>query len=418
VVANGVVILFVDLAAIIVLARLLGAVAARLGQPAVIGEVLAGVFVLPLAAHGFADAMFQPSVRDNLTALANVGVALFMFIVGMELDWALMRGRGRVAVSVAVAAMVLPFGLGVALGGYLASEHGGDHGARFAVFMGVACAITAFPVLARILTDQGMRRTPVGNLALTCAAIGDVLAWLVLAAVVASIGGPTNPAYVALVAPYLLAMFGAVRPALRWLAGRQEGGLGLLAAVVTGVLLSGAFTELIGLHFIFGAFMFGVVMPREGGLWLRTYVHDRLSELNSVLLMPVFFIVAGLKADLSAFDAGGLGVLALILLVAISGKFVGAFATARLYRLPARESATLGVLMNTRGLTELIVLSVGLQLGLLDTTIYTLMVVMVIVATAMAGPLLRLCYPPAHIARDSVPPEPVSAVVRAGRQGG
>ena len=403
-VPNSVVTLFVDLAAIIVAARLLGALATRLGQPAVIGEVLAGVFVLPLAAHGFAHSFFGADTRNSLTALANVGVALFMFIVGMELDWALMRGRGAVAVSVAVAAMVLPFALGIGLGSYLAAEHGGGHGSRFAVFMGIASAITAFPVLARILLDQGMRRTPVGSLALTCAAIGDVLAWVVLAVVVATMGGGTNPVYALLIAPYLLVMYLVVKPALRWLATRQEGGgLGLLATVVTGVLLSGAFTELIGLHFIFGAFMFGVVMPRENGLWLRSYVHDRLSELNSVLLMPVFFIVAGLKVDLSAFDPSGLDVLFLILLVAISGKFVGAFVTARLYRLPARESATLGVLMNTRGLTELIVLSVGLELGLLDRKIYTLMVVMAIVTTAMAGPLLRLTYPPSRVAQDTVP---------------
>jgi K+:H+ antiporter len=406
VIANGVVLLFVDLAAIIVLARLLGLLAARIGQPAVIGEVLAGVFVLPLAAHGFARGMFTADVQNNLTALANVGVALFMFIVGMEFDWALLRGRGSVAASVAVAAMALPFALGLGLGAGLAASHGGGHGARFAVFMGVASAITAFPVLARILSDQGMRRTPLGNLALACAAIGDVLAWIVLAVVVASAGGRSNPAYALLVLPYLLVLRYLVRPLLSRVDDRDTG-LGVLGLVVTGALLSGAFTELIGLHFIFGAFMFGVAMPRDNSI--RAYVHDRISELNSVLLMPVFFIVAGLKVSFSAFDSSGLGILALILLVAVSGKFLGAFATARLHRLPPRESATLGVLMNTRGLTELIVLSVGLQLGLLDTTIYTLMVIMAVLTTAMTGPLLRLAYPPAHIARDTIPvPQPAT----------
>jgi K+:H+ antiporter len=402
--------LFIDLAIIIVLARLLGVLATRLGQPAVIGEVLAGVFVLPLLVNGgIADSLFPTEVRSHLSALANVGVALFMFIVGMEFDRKLMRGQGSVAVSVAIAAMLVPLGLGVGLGFALAAEHGGGRGTVFVLFMGVATAITAFPVLARILVDRGMRRTPIGNLALGAAAIGDVLAWLLLAMVIALAGGgDQHPWRVLLVFPYLAVMFWVVRPLLRRLTTTDRVGLDRLALVVAGVLLSGAATELMGLHVIFGTFLFGVVMPGDGRQLLRTYVHDKMSELNTVMLLPIFFIVAGLKVDLSAFDSTGLGDLALILAVAITGKFASTFVAARLHGWSSRQASTLGVLMNTRGLTELIVLTVGLELNLIDERIYTLMVLMAIVTTAMAGPLLRLLYPPAHVERDTIPPEPAA----------
>jgi Kef-type K+ transport system membrane component KefB len=182
-----------------------------------------------------------------------------------------------------------------------------------------------------------------------------------------------------------------------------------MAAVVAGALLSGAATEWMGLHFIFGAFMFGTIMPTTGTRMMRGYVHARIAELNGVLLLPVFFIVAGLKVDLSAFSTTGLKELGLILAVAMLGKFGGAYVTARLFRMPARQATTLGILMNTRGLTELIVLTVGLELGLIDTRLYTLLVIMAIVTTAMAGPLLWLVYPAAQVRHDTKPREQVDA---------
>ncbi|MFI2760786.1 cation:proton antiporter [Streptomyces echinatus] len=385
--------LLVGLAAMVLLARLLGALARRLGQPAVIGEVLAGIALGPTLFHGaLSDTLLPADTRPLLSALAAIGVAVFMFIVGLEWDAALIRGSGAIAPTVSLSSILLPFGLGAVLGLYLMDDYGTDDRTAFLLFMGIAMSITAFPVLARILTDRNMARTPLGVVALACASIDDVLAWSLLAAVVA-ISGSAGPDQwrILLAVPFLLAMLFLVRPALRRLVDRRPS-LRLtptvFAGIVAGLLLSAAATEWLGLHYIFGAFLFGVVLPRSGTDRLRRDVHERLGHMSSTLLLPVFFLVAGLKVDLSGLDANGLGDLGLILLVAVGGKFVGAFAAARLNRMPVRQSAALATLMNTRGLTELIVLNVGLQLGYLDQELYSLMVVMAVVTTAMAGPLL------------------------------
>nr|WSW57396.1 cation:proton antiporter [Streptomyces sp. NBC_00998] len=385
--------LLLGLAAIVILARVLGALARRLGQPAVIGEVLAGIALGPTLFHGaISDALFPVSIRPLLSALAAVGVAVFMFIVGLEWDAKLIRGSGSLAVGISFSSIVLPFGLGMLLALYLMDEYGSDNQTAFMLFMGIAMSITAFPVLARILTDRKMTRTPLGVVALACASIDDVLAWSVLAAVVAISGAAGGDEWRILLAiPYLLGMLFVLRPLLQRYVARRPG-LRLtptvFGCIVAGLLLSAAATEWVGLHYIFGAFLFGVVLPRTGTEQLQSQVHERLGEMNGTLLLPVFFLVAGLKVDLSGLNMDGLGALALILLVAVGGKFIGAFAAARLNRMPVRQSAALATLMNTRGLTELIVLNVGLQLGFLDKGLYSLMVVMAVVTTAMAGPLL------------------------------
>ncbi|MER7815472.1 cation:proton antiporter [Streptomyces sp. NPDC096153] len=385
--------LLIGLAVMVVLARLLGALARRLGQPAVVGEVLAGIALGPTFFHGaLSDALFPQDTRLLLGALATIGVAVFMFIVGLEWDAALIRGSGAIAPTVSVVSIVVPFGLGTALALYLMQDHGTGDRTAFMLFMGIAMSITAFPVLARILTDRGMTRTPLGVVALACASIDDVLAWSVLAGVVA-FTGTTGPDQwrILLAVPYLLGMLFLLRPALRRLADRR-GSLRLtptvFACVLAGLLLSAATSEWLGLHYIFGAFLFGIVLPRTGTERLRREVHERLGQMSGTLLLPVFFLVAGLKVDLSGLDAGGLGDLGLILLVAVGGKFLGAYAAARINRMPVRQSAALATLMNTRGLTELIVLNVGLQLGFIRQDLYSLMVVMAVVTTAMAGPLL------------------------------
>ncbi|MFF9002448.1 cation:proton antiporter [Streptomyces achromogenes] len=400
--------LFCDLALIIVLARILGAVAQRFSQPAVIGEVLAGILLGPtFLGHSVPECLFPPGVRPMLTALADVGMAVFMFIVGLELDRKILRGTGRLAVTVAVSCIVLPFGLGTLLALMLAGDHAAGHRLGFVLFMGTAMSVTAFPVLARILTDRKMQHTPIGGLALACAAIGDVLAWCMLAAVVALVGGGGGDQWLLLLlVPYAGVMMWVVRPLLRRLVA--AGGARLTPAVLTvvlaGLLVSGAVTERIGLHFIFGAFLFGVVMPKESTERLRADIIDRIGDVSGQLLQPVFFIIVGLKVDLS--DLGGSGWLdfALILLVAVSGKFVGAFLSARAFRVTARQSAVLATLMNTRGLTELIILTAGLQLGVLDERLYSLMVVMAVVTTAMAGPLLAVLRPRAAADQDPVIP--------------
>ncbi|CAL9430603.1 cation:proton antiporter domain-containing protein [Streptomyces sp. enrichment culture] len=400
--------LFCDLALIIVLARILGAVAQRFSQPAVIGEVLAGILLGPtFLGHSVPDFLFPPGVRPMLTALADVGMAVFMFIVGLELDRKILRGTGRLAVTVAVSCILLPFGLGTLLALMLADDHAQGHRLGFVLFMGTAMSVTAFPVLARILTDRKMQHTPIGGLALACAAIGDVLAWCMLAAVVALVsGGGGDQWLLLLLVPYAGLMVWVVRPLLRRLvaAGGSRLTPAVLTVVLAGLLVSGAVTERIGLHFIFGAFLFGVVMPKESTERLRADIIDRIGDVSSQLLQPVFFIIVGLKVDLS--DLGGSGWLdfALILLVAVTGKFVGAFLSARAFRVTARQSAVLATLMNTRGLTELIILTAGLQLGVLDERLYSLMVVMAVVTTAMAGPLLAVLRPRALADQDPVIP--------------
>ncbi|MFE3554836.1 cation:proton antiporter [Streptomyces sp. NPDC059193] len=385
--------LLLGLAAIVILARVLGALARRLGQPAVIGEVLAGIALGPTLFDGaISDVLFPGDIRPLLSALAAVGVAVFMFIVGLEWDATLIRGSGSLAASVSFSSILVPFGLGMVLALYLMDEYGTGDQTAFMLFMGIAMSITAFPVLARILTDRKMTRSPLGVVALACASIDDVLAWTVLAGVVVLSGsGGADEWRILLAVPYLLGMLFVLRPMLQRYADRRPE-LRLtptvFASVVAGLLLSAAVTEWVGLHYIFGAFLFGVVLPRTGTERLRSEVHDRLGEMNGTLLLPVFFLVAGLKVDLSDLDMGGLGALALILLVAVGGKFTGAFVAARLNRMPVRQSAALAALMNTRGLTELIVLNVGLQLGFLSQGLYSLMVVMAVVTTAMAGPLL------------------------------
>jgi Kef-type K+ transport system membrane component KefB len=408
--------LLLDLALILLLSRAFGALAAKLGQPPVIGEVIAGILAGPtLLGSDLSTTLFPTEIRPSLAALANIGVAMFMFMVGLELNRRVLRRQGAIAVTVSVSSIVLPLGLGIALATFLWSRHPTDHRLGFLLFVGAAMSVTAFPVLARILTDRGLTQTTIGGLALACAAIGDVLAWTLLAAVIAisGAGGSDSLLLLLLVIPYLAVMLGVVRPLLRrMLAPAAKLTPGRLTAVFIGVLLSGAATEWMGLHFLFGAFLFGVLIPREGTERLRGEIQGTVERFNGTLLLPVFFVVAGFRVDLSGIGTAGLVELALIMLVAVSGKFGGAYAAARLHRLPHRQSGMLATLMNTRGLTELIILTVGLQLGLLDEDLYSMMVAMAVVTTAMAGPLLRL-FGHTGVA-DRLEPEP-DRVATAGK---
>jgi Kef-type K+ transport system membrane component KefB len=411
-----------DLAIIILLARLFGAAAKRLGQPPVLGEIIAGILLGPTLFHGKITAtLFPITLRPPLSALANLGVVIFMFAVGYELDLRLLRGHERVAASVSVSSVILPLSLGAALGAWLASRHHVDHVLPFALFVGTAMSVTAFPVLARILTDRGMHRTRIGGIALASAAMDDVLAWSLLAVVVA-IAGVGGQQFRLLLAPvYAGVMFGVVRPLLRELAAvyQRQGRLtpNVLAAVLVGLLLSSYATDWMGAKYIFGAFLFGVVMPREEtATALREEILDRLEQVSVLVLLPVFFVVSGLSVDLSSVGLSRLVELCLILLVAIVGKFGGAFVGARLAGVRGRRAGVLATLMNTRGLTEIVILSVGLQLHILDDSLYSLMIVMAIVTTAMAGPLLQLIYPVRFVRRDIAEADRVALGTAAGHR--
>nr|BAD38870.1 putative ion antiporter [Streptomyces carzinostaticus] len=387
-------ILFLDLAIILVMARGLGHLASRIRQPPVVGEILAGVLLGPTLFDGvLSETLFPDDVRPVLSGVANLGVALFMFVVGLEIEGNLMKGHGRTTVAAAVGSTAVPFLLGIGLAFALMPGHDPADRGTFVVFIGLAVSVTAFPVLARILAERGLTRTAIGGIALAAAAFVDVVAWAALAAVNASVGAAGDHRLVLLTVPYLAAMLFVVRPLLRRVLApgdkAAEPGPLKFAVVLVGALLSAAATEAMGMHHIFGAFLFGLMVPRERAQALRADLHDRTTHLTSVLL-PVYFVVAGFQVDLGGIGLGGLRELSLILLVAIAGKFGGTYLGARATKLAPRPSATLAALMNTRGLTELVILGVGLQLGLLDDSLYSLMVVMAVVTTVMTGPLLSL----------------------------
>lgn len=406
-----------DVAVIIVVARLFGRIARMLRQPAVIGEIVAGIALGPsllglLPGH-IDTLLFPPDVLPYLKILAQLGLVLFMFIVGLELDVTLIRGRQRRAGTISLLSIVVPFALGALLALSLHPLHDVVEGKPvpllgFVLFLGVAMSITAFPVLARILAERRMNRTTVGVLALSAAAVDDILAWTLLAFVYAVVKGDSPLSVVrivALSAVFVTVMFAVVRPLLaRMLAWYGRAGRvtpDMLAVVLVGVLLSALITERIGIHEIFGAFLFGAIMPRQGALEFRREILERLEQISVLLLLPIFFVIAGFGVNLRAFtDPGLLWQLLLILAVAIGGKFVGAFVGARIQRMTFQQSAAIAVLMNTRGLTELVILLIGKQVGVLDTAMFTMMVVMALVTTVITEPLLRIVYPDKAVQRD------------------
>jgi Kef-type K+ transport system membrane component KefB len=336
-----------------------------------------------------------------------------MFIVGLEVDTALIRGKERIAGVISLSSIALPFGLGILLAYALHGSHSNGDAPQahrfvpFALFIGASMSITAFPVLARILTERRMYRTEIGALALACAAVDDVVAWSLLALVLAilkSSGALSLPLIILESLAFVAVMFLAVRPVLAWLGRRYRaaGTLtpGIFAAVVIGFLLSAYTTERIGIHQIFGAFLFGVVMPRRDTAQFFHDIVERLEQVSVLLLLPLFFIVTGFSVDLRHLGRDALTQLPLILVVAIAGKLVGATVAARAQGLARHKARALGVLMNTRGLTELVILNVGREFGVLDTRLFTMLVVMAVLTTIMTEPLLRWAYPDRLLRRD------------------
>lgn len=385
------------LAVIVVVARLLGALARRLEQPAVIGEILGGVLLGPTLLHGaISDALFPTEIRSTLGTLSNIGVCVFMFFIGLHADGSVLSGRARAVASVSLISTAVPFGLGVLLALVLADQRAAtDHRLAFVLFVGLAMSITALPVLARIVADRGLSGTPVAEFALACAAVGDALAWSMLALVSALAGGRNHPWTVVLIIPFATVLLRVVRPALARLAARRAGGGPLAGAAVLVVLAAALWacaqaTAAMGLSLIFGAFLLGTSMPAQGARTLREVFLPRIERFCAIVLLPVFFMTAGLRVNLSLFDATALGTLAVVLVVAVAGKLIGAFDGARLQGIPRPEAMVLAALANTRGLTELVVLTVGTQLGLLDTKLFSQMVIMALVTTAMTGVLLRM----------------------------
>ncbi|GAA3648392.1 hypothetical protein GCM10022237_05040 [Nocardioides ginsengisoli] len=419
-----------QLALIIIVARVAGMLVAKVGVPPVVGEIGAGVLLGPslLGAH-LSGQLFPVDQRGFLDILARVGLVLFMFVVGLELDIKLIKGRERVAGAVSICSILLPFSLGVGLAHLFvtsaATKALKPENAEFwpfALFMGAAMSITAFPVLARILTDRRMHRTETGGLALACAATDDIIAWTLLAVVLAVAGVEGEHGHlpgwaIYLAIPFVLVAIFVVRPALTWLTRsyQRAGELtpAIMSVVLVGLLLFAATTDLLGIHYIFGAFLFGAIIPHEHAAAMRHEILVRLEQISVLLLLPVFFLLSGLKVDIRGLGTEHIVPLLAILAVAIVGKYVGAYVGARLLKVPHWQASALGLLMNTRGLTELIILNVGLEKGLLSQQLFTMMVIMALVTTVMTGPLLGYVYPQRRVARDIAEAERAALGVEA-----
>jgi len=403
------------LVAVIVTARLLGALFRAIQQPPVIGEVVAGIVLGPSLLGRVAPRLYAqllpPAIAPHLNLLAQVGVILFLFLVGLELDTAALSRGTHATVAISHASIVVPFllGSGLALFLYPVLSSRDVPFTVFALFLGVSMSVTAFPVLARILTDRGLQSTPLGRLALTCAAVDDVTAWCLLALVVGIVQARVGSALatMGMTWAYIAFVVLLVRPLMVRLAARVDraGRLtqGAIAILLVTLLLSALATEWIGIHALFGAFLLGAVVPHTSRM--ARELTERLEDLVIVLFLPAFFAFTGMRTEIGLVRGAGEWLLCgAIVAVACLGKFGGSLAAARFAGLPWREASALGVLMNTRGLMELVVLNLGLDLKVLSPLLFTMLVLMAVATTVMTSPILH--------ALGADRPEPVP---RAGR---
>ncbi len=391
----------VALVAVMVVGRLLSSVFRRVGQPAVIGEVVAGLVLGPSVlgqlwpeASAF---ILPPSMAPYLGVIAQLGVILYMFLVGLELNHEVLRERAHATVAISHASILVPFVLGaaVALVLYPRLSSSDVSFTSFALFIGVAMSITAFPVLARILTDRRMHQTRLGIIALACAATDDVTAWCLLAFVVGVAQARLGGAFLTLglTMAYIAFMLLVGRPLARRLAGCSAEGPGAVALVFAAVLSSALVTEAIGVHALFGAFLLGAIIPHDNAI--ARAMTAKLEDLVTVLLLPAFFAFTGMRTRIGLVSSLDEWLLCgLIILVATAGKFGGTLVSARFTGLGWRDAAALGVLMNTRGLMELIVLNIGLDLGIIAPTLFAMMVLMALATTLATTPLLHWLAPP------------------------
>jgi Kef-type K+ transport system membrane component KefB len=395
--------LFLQLLVIIVASRAAGALFAKMGQPSVVGEMAAGILLGPslfgLVAPDAFQFVFPATSLGTIKLLSQIGVCLFMFTVGMELNIAHVQNKAHAAVVVSHASIVVPYFLGVVLAYFLFTSlaASGTTFTAFALFMGISMSITAFPVLARILQERKLTQTFLGSTAITCAAVDDVTAWSILAFVVAIARATSVEASalnLLLVLAFIAVMIWAVRPALPRFIGRarlenESPSRGVLALVICVVVAASFCTEVIGIHALFGAFLAGAIMPETGGF--RHKLAVRVENFSSVLLLPLFFVFTGLRTQVALVnDVQGWLLCLLIIAVATFGKLGGTAVSARFTGMSWSESLQLGALMNTRGLMELIALNIGYDLGILSPRIFAMLVVMALATTMLTGPLLTL----------------------------
>ncbi len=394
-------ILLAQIITIIVVARFCGWVFRKIGQPSVIGEIIAGIVLGPsLLGYYFPEysiVLFPPQSLGNLQFLSQIGLILFMFVIGMELDLKVLKNRAKEAVVISHASIVIPFALGIGLAYFVYFKFAPADIAflPFALFMGIAMSITAFPVLARIVQERGIHKTKLGAIVITCAAADDITAWCILAAVIAIVkaGTVVSSLYViGLAMLYVLTMIFVVKPFLKKI-GELYGTKDALNKPIVAIffltlIISAYTTEIIGIHALFGAFMTGVIMPDITKF--RNLFIEKVEDVSVILLLPLFFVYTGLRTEIGLINDPFLWrVTGWIILVAVIGKFFGSALAAKFVGQNWRDSLTIGALMNTRGLMELVVLNIGLDLKVLSPEVFTMMVIMALVTTSMTGPALN-----------------------------
>jgi Kef-type K+ transport system membrane component KefB len=387
---------------IIVVARFFGWMFRKIGQPTVIGEIIAGIVLGPsllgMYFPEFSTALFPVDSLGNLQFLSQIGLILFMFVIGMELDLKVLKNKANDAVVISHASIVIPFALGVGLAYYIYYRFApvGVEFLSFSLFMGIAMSITAFPVLARIVQERGIHKTRLGTIVITCAAADDITAWCLLAAVIAIVkaGSFVSSLYViGMAVAYVLLMLFVVKPFLKRI-GDLYGSKSKLNKPVVAIffltlIISAYTTEVIGIHALFGAFMTGAIMPDIAKF--RAIFIDKVEDVAVILLLPLFFVFTGLRTQIGLINDPFLWkVTGCIIGVAVVGKFVGSALAAKFVGQNWRDSLTIGALMNTRGLMELVVLNIGYDLGVLTSEVFTMMVIMALVTTFMTGPALDI----------------------------
>lgn len=394
--------LLAQIVTIIFAARIFSWIFKKIGQPAVMGEIIAGIVLGPSLAGmyfpEFSATLFPVNSLGNLKILSQVGLILFMFIIGMELDLKALKSKTHEAVVISHASIVIPFTLGMGLAYFMYRSFApeGIQFLSFGLFMGIAMSITAFPVLARIVQERGIHKTKLGTIVITCAAADDITAWCILAAVIAIVkaGYFISSLYTILLAvSYIILMIKVVRPFLRRVgdlhASKENLSRPIIAIFFSTLLLSSYITEVIGIHALFGAFMAGAIMPDNARF--RSIFIEKVEDVALVLLLPLFFVFTGLRTEIGLLNDPYLWkITALIIFIAVAGKFIGSALAAKFVGQNWKDSLAIGALMNTRGLMELVVLNIGYDLGVLTPEIFAMMVIMALVTTFMTGPALDL----------------------------
>jgi len=395
-------ILLAQIVTIILAARIFGWICKKIGQPSVIGEIIAGIVLGPsligMYFPGFSAALFPPQSLGNLNFLSQIGLILFMFIVGMEIDVNVLKNKAHDAIVISHASIIVPFSLGMGLAYFIYHSFApvGVRFTSFGLFMAIAMSITAFPVLARIVQERGIHKTYLGTVVITCAAADDITGWSILAAVIAiaKAGSFISFLYtVSLALAYVFLMIKIVRPFLKRVGDLHSSSANLSKSIVAiflvMLILSSWLTESIGIHALFGAFMAGAIMPDNQKF--RNIFIEKIEDIALVLLLPLFFVFTGLRTEIGLLNDVYLWkITGLIILVAVTGKFIGSALAAKFVRQSWKDSLTIGALMNTRGLMELVVLNIGYDLGILTPKVFAMLVIMALVTTFMTGPALDL----------------------------